>query len=269
MKLLNYFLFVIIACFLCIGCSTDDNDNDSELPVEFTALEASKTYSFIENTITLTIIGEEFTNIEVTSDNSDLTITQINDTNYEVSSLVEARGVISVKLKNGSSSEAKLKSVSFHEHGIKNFESVEGIEINVDKIDKVLDLIGEPDRILNRASGSESWYYFSKGIVLSVQNSNDIVQEATVFAVEWRITIGDDSFEASIYANDINDIWNLSQASLIMDDVISLLDLPDNMVENALGNIKEYVYNEGVIFSFASDDLNNYQGKQVVQIELF
>lgn len=272
MTKLNYIFSLSFILLLFTGCSKDD-DAIKDLEIVFNSLTTTKALNFIDETAIITIDGEEFREVIVTSNDSKAAITKISTTSYAIESSEAIELTINVQLKNNDFGETKSIDLEFYEHGIKDYKIVEGIELNVDKTEKILALLGEPEaKTLNSDESREFWFYFSEGFELVVIKATDIVTDAVVFPTPWDITINGISNIGSIYPYDIANNWNVSNSQLVMDEVIEKLGEPDGKFSsNTTGSkLRRYVYNNpNVSFRFYSDELNDYSNKPVSYIVIY
>ncbi|WP_346881916.1 hypothetical protein [uncultured Algibacter sp.] len=273
MTKLNYsFVLTFIALFF-IGCSSDDDskqDLENKLVI-FKSLTTTKSLAFTEETITLDIDGENFTEILVSSNNPRVTITEVSSTTYTVKASEALNAIISVQLKNDTNIETESVTLDFFEHGVKDFKIVEGIEIDVDKTDKIIGLLGEPEGKADSTNGeNEFWYYFSKGFSLWVRKSTGLVYDARVYGINWNRTIDDVEISGIGYPYEIGNSWNLPNAQLRMDDVISEFGDPISKFESSTpdSTLRWYVYND-VVFFFFSDSIDNFAGRPVAYINVY
>jgi len=266
-KLNHFFALSILALFI-IGCSTNEDQ-----PIVFKSLTTSKGFNFIEETASIIIDGTEYSDADVSSNNSIVTITKLSETNYAIEASEAGNVTISVQLKNNDYRETKSIDLEFYEHGVKDFKVVEGIKLNIDKTGKILALLGEPDaKTLNFDASREFWYYFSEGVELVAIKATDIVTDAVVFPVPWSTTVNGVSVSGNVYPYDIANNWNISNGQLIMDEVIEKLGEPDSKFNsNTTGSrLKRYVYSSpNAGFRFYSDDLNDYSNKPVSYIVIY
>ena len=96
----------------------------------------------------MSIEGSGFTEVQVRASNaSSVTIEELATNVFEISADAAVSSAIFVTLKNdvGGYSETQTHSITFVEHGVKDFTTVEGVHIDLDKRDRAIQLLGEPD----------------------------------------------------------------------------------------------------------------------------
>tara|TARA_R110002049_G_scaffold90686_2_gene227119 strand:+ start:43331 stop:44134 length:804 start_codon:yes stop_codon:yes gene_type:complete len=263
----DYYFALPFVFLIFTACSKDDDS-----PIYFKDLTATKAFSFIEGTITITIDAQEFTDITTSSTNPKVMITEVNATTYTIGASEAATTTINVQLKNNGNTETKSIDLSFYEHGIKNFSVVEGIEISVDNADKIRTLMGEPEGKEDSASGErEYWYYFSKGFSFLINKTTTVADESRLYGIEWKRTLNGNEKLGNHYQHEISKPLIIANGQVQMDAIINKLGQPDEKhVSATTGSpLKWYVFNEGVKLFFNSDSIDDYTGKAVLYIDIF
>ena len=185
----------LIALFMIMTVSESCSKDDDDVSVEFTSLTASKIHSFVDEPILLTIEGSGFSEVSVVSgevDPSKVVIVKIDTKHYKISALETLRPTIVHVSLDG---ELKSIDLNFYEHGVKDFKTIEGIQIGVDKKNIIKSLLGEPEGVADTISGDfEYWYYFSKGFYLLIRKLTDVPFLARVYGdFNWERTINDNT----------------------------------------------------------------------------
>lgn len=266
---LRHFCILSILVLFITGCSSNEDSDvvKKDDPIIFTSLTASKKSSFIDEVITISIDATAYKDIVVTTNKFSVKATKISANSYEIES-TEAIGVrVKVVLENNNSSETKSIDLDFYEHGVKDNVIVEGIEIDVDRSDKLLELFGEPDGKLDSTNGEdEFWYYFLRGLYFSLDKVTKRVGSAYLYSYDgWTRTINDVTFTGELYPYEIGNSKKIAGGQTKMDEIVDIFGEPDekHKSSNTSSNLKWYVYYGGVVFYFNSDSLDNYQGKPV------
>lgn len=268
MKKANYFFALTIITLFFSACSKDD-DAIKDNPVVFKSLTASKEVSFIDESITLNIDGEEFTDVVITSSNPSITVSQVSSTTYTVSASKATKATISVQLKNNSYTEKESIALNFYEHGVIQYKFVEGIEIGVDKTDKIIALFGEPEAKEVPSTGNyDYWYYYSKGFSIVIHKTAKIAVDIRIYNEGWSRIMDDKIVNFSVYPYSIVGAWNFSTAPVNMDAIVNLLGQPLSKHESTTDNLKWYVYKD-VVFFFFSDSIDDYIGKKVTFMDIY
>lgn len=264
---LNYFFILPIVLLLFLGCSKDDEE-EANLIV-FKNLTASKELSFTDSLITINIDGSGYSESIVTSNSLvDVTITKVNKNTYTVKASKAGEVKINVEIKNGNYGETKSIFLSFYEHGIKNYKIIEGIEINVDKTDKVSALLGEPDLITSSSNKLyDVWYYLSKGFFFYIHKTSKIVAQSRVYGIDWGLKVNGKEEKGLHYPYEIGNSLKIANGQTLMDDAIKALG---GIYKKEEGSTRYYyLYERGVVLYFSSNSIDEYVGKPVDYIDLY
>ena len=150
---LNYYI-LIFAVFIFTSCSEDEAMLP---PVELDNVELSSMTTYIEEPISITVKGSGYSSIDVKSviPSNALIIEEVSKNIVEITATRAVKGRIYISLvnENGDLSETETFDVEFYEHGILDFKTIEGIEIDVDKKAKALALLGAPEGVLESSDG--------------------------------------------------------------------------------------------------------------------
>ncbi len=276
---LNYYI-LIFAVFIFTSCSEDEAMLP---PVELDNVELSSMTTYIEEPISITVKGSGYSSIDVKSviPSNALIIEEVSKNIVEITATRAVKGRIYISLvnENGDLSETETFDVEFYEHGILDFKTIEGIEIDVDKKAKALALLGAPEGVLESSDGKyEFLYYFSKGFSLYVNKGTDVIFASRIYGISWSRNIDGVDVIGDEYPYSLSGIGNFTdQDGLNMDTVISSLGQPGSGRKYASttqnSTLKWYVYdslnNMGtVIFYFWADSLDAYQGERVPYLNL-
>lgn len=265
----NSILAVSLSLLMLTSCSSDKVDPD----VVFSNLKASKTKAYIEETIILDIEGTGYSKINVTTTNPSVTITKIAATSYEIAASKATSASIKVELTNDSKIGTKSQTLDFYEHGVSNFNTVEGIKVDVSTSELAKTLLGEPDYKNEFTSSTsveyESWKYLSKGIELTVLKSNGIVTVINLFGNNYYYTNSDNVKKYyTNYPYEIGNGWKINDSATTMDMVISSLGTPltkNSSVSGSSLNVSyQYTISKYLTFHFYSDSVDNSKGKKII-----
>ncbi len=263
-------LTLALVALITVSCSSDEKDP----AVVFTSLEANKTDVFIEEKITLNLVGTGFTDAEIGSSNPSLKITKVTTLIYEISSDVAATANVFVTLKNNTYKESKNVALNFYEHGIKNFNTVEGIKVNVDLSSKVLKLFGEPANKSTSTTGTiEYWSYPSKGVVFGILKSTNLVGNISAYSSNFYIILENGT---KVYYNnypfDIGNGWYINNINTTMDAVITKFGQPTNKYSSTTdptSTLRTYRFaTQNMYIGFFGSTEDDYLGKTIRSIIL-
>jgi len=256
-----YFLSILI-----LSSCSEETDVD---PVVFSGIEVSQNFAFIEDVVVLNINASGYGEIELTSTSSEIvSITSVGDGIYEVSATepVSVTIYVDLKDKNGDATRGfKTANVTFYEHGVKNFDTVEGIKMDRDRRGKVISLLGEPDYIsVSSDSIYEDLYYFNLGVVFYLKN-NKVGYAILHDSKFWRIIDGVKTYYTD-YPYELPYGWKIGQ--ITMDTVIKTLGAPDKMVNISDSNNLNYFHytTEKFILYYYALNEQDYQGKKVRRV---
>lgn len=147
-------------------------------------------------------------------------------------------------------------TLNFYEHGVKDFNTAEGIKVNVDSSTKLLSLLGTPESKLDTSTGtSEYWVYNTKGLVFTIIKGSSIVDQIELF---------------STYPYEIGNNWKINSATT-MDMVVTLLGLPSakSSSTTSLTNRSYQYTTQRIVFFFQSDSEDNYNSKKITYFILY
>jgi len=267
-KNITRFLSICLTLSFLVSCSSSDDKEVSVVPT-FTKTNTTKTEAFIEEAITLTIEGKDFTDIKVTSSNSTVVIKKITASTYEITSPVAASTNITAELSNSSNKNSQIIKLNFHEHGIKDlgFLEVEGIKIS-DNGTKILALLGEPDVKTSDSTGDQ-WNYLSKGLSISFTTGSTTVNAFRIYSLSF--TSQPQIYTKLAFKDYPNDIlysgWKIDNSSTTMDAVVKKLGAPQNKFYN--NGFTEYNYidkNRSIKFVFSANGVDDIVGKTIKYI---
>ena len=215
-------LTLFIATLLSTSCSSDEEKDPA---VVFTSLSANKTDVFIEDIIVLNLEGTGYTDATLATSNTSVKITKVSSTIYEISSTVAATTNIYVALSNNTYKEHKSITLNFWEHGIKDFNTAEGIRSRIDKSTKVLNLLGEPTKKTTSTSELiEFWDYPSKGLSIAITKSTSVVNNINIYSSNYYITLENGTkLNYTNYPYEIGNGWKINNVNTTMDAVITKL----------------------------------------------
>lgn len=270
-KSVTAFLSICIIALFSVSCSSDDNaEQDPE--VVFTKFDVSKTDVFTEDKILIEFEGNGYTEAALTSDNPAVVVTKKAATVYEISSAASANAYIYVALNNKTKKASKGVNISFNEHGVKDFNSIEGIKVNVDKSSKAISLLGEPDLKADTADGlSELWTYGSKGLGIIITKKTSIVDQIDALSSNYFYTKNDVQINYVNYLYEIGNGWKINNINYTMDMVIAQLGtLYTKSSAAAPSTNRTYKYaNKQIAFSFYSNSEDDYTGKKIVRFAIY
>lgn len=257
-------ILTLCLVMLLASCSSDDKDPE----VVFTSLEASKKDAFIEETITLNLEGTGFTDVSLASSNTSVKISKVSSTIHEISSSVATTTNIHVALSNNTNKANKSITLNFHEHGVKNFNTAEGIRPNIDKSSKVLSLLGEPTQKSTSSSGLiEYWTYPSKGISIAITKSSTVVNNINIYSSNYFINLENGSkLNYTNYPYEIGNGWKINNVNTTMDMVITKLGAASEKFSSTdpASTLRTYRFaSQNMYLSFYGTTEDDYAGKTI------
>lgn len=286
MKNYNYLFTVLLSSFLFISCSEGTiNDLEETTNGELTSFSVDKNSLFIEEKANLFIDKiEGYPTVEISSSNTNITITKVDEKNYTISSSEAGSALITITALDEKGNQLKgLRRLYFYEHGTTDYQTIEGISIDIDKTTKVLSLHGEPEGKTSFTSGQfefEYWFYFSKGFRFKVLKSSNTVAGITLFNSTWSMQIDAVINTGSIYPHPIDGMSSLeNENGLMMDEVVKKYGTPNGngLSSDSTSNLKWYIYNilnkndaniRYAYFHFRSDDMDEYTDKNVLYVHI-
>lgn len=258
------------------------------LPVEFESLSVSENISFTDESITLNINGSNFTSIEFVFADTNMTFNKIDDTTYEINANKASKGNVRVDLTNGDNIESKSINLEFLEHGVFNSNIVEGIKIDIDKTERLLEVLGEPDGKIEHSSGNTVAWVYTSGVTFIEVKATKIITSATIGTYSRIITTNVGEILSKPYPYLVNNIFNFSNSERDkMDDIIDELRLPTFIYTGTLPNplssfkrelraptstargLYQYVYfydnnkDHSIVITFFSNNIDDYTGENI------
>ena len=263
-------LCLAILSFTCSCSSSDDKD----APIVFTSINANKTDVFTEEAIVLNLEGSEFRDVNVTSSNSSVIIKKISSTVYEVASTVAGSVNVFVELSNDSDKKHKSVTLNFCAHGIKDFNTVEGIKPNIDKASKVLSLLGEPFQKTTSTSGTiEFWNYPSKGLSIAITKSSTVVNSINILSSNYYIPLvnGTNTYYTN-YPYDLGNGWKINNVNTTIDMVITKFGAASEKINSPDPSSPLRTYGfayQNMYVSFYGASIDDYIGKTIKSILVY
>lgn len=217
---------LIFACFI-FSCGGKEEE-EIVLPVEFKNLSTDKEVSFTDTPILLNISGSNFSEAEFVFSDEAMSSKKVNDSIYEITATKALNGSVKVDLIAGEDVQTKSVNVEFLEHGVFNSNTVEGIRIDLDTSDRLLQVLGEPDLKLESTSGLSVFWYYSFGVVFTEVKANKRITLASVTA-RSRVVSSEGNTDVLVqpYPYLINELFDFSDsAGNTMDEIVNELKLP-------------------------------------------
>ncbi len=278
MNKLSYYLTFFSLVFL-ISCG----ETEEIVPeIVFTNSTLSSGVSFVENKVSLIVEGSGFSEVQVRASESSVVIEELADNLFEISTNAAVSSAIYVTLKNdfGGYSETQTHSITFVEHGVKDFTTVEGVHIDRHKRDRVIQLLGEPDYIeLINLGAFEGLFYMDLGLIFTIDIGSQFVTAVNVYGYSWSKSVSENEYRTvKKYPYSIGDLGMFtSLEGILMDAVVEKMGLPamnrKYVSSNVLSTRKWYVYDAysdlvAAIFYFNSDDVDAYQGEKLTHLRI-
>ena len=294
MKKTPLILAYLIFTFLIFSCSSDDYDSMEVVrPFEFESLSVSENLSFTDESITLNINRSKFTSIEFIFEDTNMTFNKIDDTTYEINANKASKGNVRVDLTNGDDIESKSVNLEFLEHGVFNSNIVEGIKIDIDKTERLLEVLGEPDGKIEHSSGNTVAWVYNFGVTFIEVKATKIITSAYIGTYSRNVATDVGDILTKSYPYLVNNTFDFSNSERDkMDDIIDELNLPTftytGTLPNPLSSIKggliaptsktrslyQYVYfydnnvNHSISVRFFSNNIDDYTGESIVSFSV-
>lgn len=180
-----------------------------------------------------------------------------------------------VTLSNKTNTESKNILLNFYEHGIKNFNIVEGIKVNLDSSSKVLNLLGEPEYKSTSTTGTiEYWSYHSKGVLFAILKSTNLVTNINAYSSNFYTTLENGTkVYYKNYPFEIGNDWYINNTNTIMDAVITKLGQPTNKYNSTTdptSTFRTYRFAaQNMYIGFYGSTEDDYIGKTIKSIILY
>lgn len=262
---------LFIAALIFTSCSSDD---DKDPQVVFTGLSANKKDAFIGDIIVLTLEGTGYTDATLASADKTIQISKVSSTIYEVTATAETTTNIYVTLSNKTHKADKNITLNFYEHGVKNFNTAEGIRPNIDKSSKVLSLLGEPNQKSTSTNGLvEFWTYSSKGLSIAITKSSTVVNNINIYSSNYFIIQENGSkLYYTNYPHEIGNGWKINNVNTTMDMVIAKLGAASEKFSSAdpASTLRTYRFaNQNMYLGFFGATEDDYVGKIIKSLTLY
>lgn len=264
MKRILPLLLIII---LFISCKEESIDN----PIEIEEITTSKNIAFTEDNITLSIEGSGFDETTATTTNPNISIDKIDNSTFQISSTKNSKATISFTFSSGDFSEEEEINIQFVEHGVLNFNTVEGITPHTDSTDEILEILGEPDYKVsaNDEKTIEFWDYTSLGLRFYITTSTSKVQTIRLYAQEFtRQHLPLNHYTSGTYPYKIGLDLKITNPQASTTDVINTIG--KNYV---IGGSDDSYYLDyrfiNLVFHYFSDDVNQFSNKTIQYVTLY
>ena len=289
MKKINLILTSLIFTFVILACSSDD-----PAPVEFESISVSENLSYTDKSITLNIIGSNFTSIKFVFSDANMTFNKIDEVTYEISANKTSEGTVRVDLTNGDEVQSKSVNLEFLEHGVFNSSIVEGIKINVDNTERLLEALGEPDGKVEHSTGTTVAWVYTSGVSFVVKKATNIISSAGINTYNKDVITNNGNILVNPYRYLVNNIFDFSDSERdTMDKIIDELHLPTfihtGTLPNPLSSYKrelrantsttrglyQYIYfynnttDHSISVTFFSDNIDNYTGESISTFSVY
>ncbi|NJB83334.1 Maf family protein [Wenyingzhuangia aestuarii] len=304
MKKIAYLFATALLCVV-FSCSEDtqieENPEETLLvtteEIKVNTILLNKNELFVKDVATLDINTNNVDVIEVKSTASALSIVKISSTSYQISSNEVLSAPITITLKNKAETINEVLSIKFNKHGTEDFLTFEGITLDDDTSGRIKQLHGEPGLVYSYETKEtvngitttylyEDWFYFDKGFVFSLlagtkggnTTLNGWIHEVYIYIEPTNFNLNGTIYPMDPYSY-LDNLGQLSSNnSITMDKVIEIFGTPTtkSSYNNETSSIRYYQYRDhhafnkaDVTFRFNSDDIENYQGKNVNKITIW
>lgn len=292
MKKLTSLFTTLLLTFLIFSCSK--GEDISPEPGKFiNNISLSKQSVFVNEELTLSFETNNAEITSVTSDKSDIIITPTSSTSYKITSAKVATGKITITTIRGEVFEKDEVQVIFNAHGTTDYQIIEGLDPGVSTKYTAIWLYGAPEgekifttTTTNATTGAVTntkyltWYYFSKGISITIVDGTSLISNLTVYGTSWSAEIDGQVKQGAAYPHTIGTLGNFT-TGILMDNIVTKFLVPaaaDKLTSTIDPNIIGYKYldinttltgNQTVIFGFKTDLKDVYQGKFVNEIVFY
>lgn len=259
-------LTIVFFGLLVTSCSPNDEDR----PITFNAILVDKADVFVGEKITLTLDATDFSNAQVSTTNPAVQIIKKTSSSYEIIADRAATATIYVSLSNNADIKNKSIILSFSQHGVTNFNAVEGIAPKVDKSTKVLALLGEPNYISDSSDGLYGyWIYPEMGLSFVITKATKVVSQIGVYSSNFVYTTKNNTSVAyKTYPYEIGNGWRLEDYNTSMNLVVDKLGTPNTKTSNGFYN-NYFYYSKRIIFGFFSNDVNSYANNYIASLIIY
>lgn len=282
---INYLLSLLLLLCLAVSCSSDSIEPVYEPTIEeLTTFSVDNNNIFIDNKANLIIDVDAYSAIQVTSTSTNVTITKVDDLNYTISSTEVGSELIYITVIDNAGNQLKgIRRMYFYEHGTKDYNTVEGITIDVDASTKLEDLHGVPDgKTFYTIDDNEyeNWYYFSKGFYFTVSKFTNTVIDIYLFGDTWSRTIDSVVYTGSVYPYELDGLSTFnSENGLLMDEIVEKYGERESEYEYTSSRLKYYLYTTNLndnlnntqysyFFFYSDDNLDEYTNQKIYLIHI-
>jgi len=272
------FLAISILAFLLLSCSGSDSEGENNVetiinPITFDTLSSNSPYAFIEEKILVSVDASGYESINVTSDNSNISITKINNITYNIEASEALEATIDVVLLSGDFEEIKSIDLEFFEHGTSDGLVVEGLYVDVDSSEKAEKLIGEPDVVVSGEDlDKETWFYFDKGFWVGIDTSNNKVDYFRFYGYDgWTRTINNELYEGVSYPYEIGGGLKIDNEQLTINKVIETFGSNPTEKNSDLETNRHYYRYSNIqsVFYFFSESIDETNNKIVPYVDIY
>lgn len=263
-------LLTLFTSLFLIACSSETEESINTIVIN--SIESSKQLAFTDETITLNINATGFSNLNLTTNANNVTISAIDNTTYTVNT-TEAKDIrINLTFTKDDFTETATIDLSFFEHGVINYHTVEGIEIDVDTSDKLTSLLGEPNLMESNNDQTEMrWHYFDLGLRFEVINETNLVTEVRIYGDEFDRTVGDVVNTSGVYPYEIGNSLKISDLQLTTNTVFDTFGTAyETGVQSADNNLFFINYPDiDTVFFFFGSDINDTENKVIPYMNVY
>lgn len=269
-KLLSFATLSVVLLF-AVSCSKTDVEDPA---VVLTSVTASKTDLFTDQIATITLEGTGYTDAYLTCSNTKVKITKVASTVFEISATEATTALIYAELKNKTKNQIKTTTLTFAEHGVKNFNTVEGIKVNTDGSAKVVRLLGEPElKSTSTDKLTDYWTYFSKGIYIIINNNNSVVDQINLNSSNYYYTNPTTNVVTRYtdYGYEIGNGWKINNVATTMDLVVAKLGInyTKSTSPTSLTNRSYQYTTDRLVFNFYSDTEDDFTNKRIIRFSIY
>jgi len=151
-----------------------------------------------------------------------------------------------------------------------DFNTVEGIQVDIDKKDKVIEMLGDPEYVSEyEVDENLTWEYLkytSKGLLFTIKKSNQLVEVISIYGSNYYVLDGANRQYYTTYPYDLPYGWKLKQTT--MNSVVDKEGNP-NLIRSS-ERLRSYQYESlDAWYRFYSDSEGDYSGKEIVSVTIY
>ncbi|WP_152286801.1 hypothetical protein [Flavicella marina] len=268
MKKISAYGAMLVVLLMGISCS--DSSELKEVvetidPIVFNSIEVSKEMAYTDEFIELEIDATGYKEVELTSTKPDFfEYTKISNGVYHITSERAVSGTVYVSLVDEKGDYSNKKVVlSFFVHGVINNNIVDGIEVDVDRFEKLEELFGEPLRKSFSSDNNFSyWSYPDRGLSFTVSEVSKKIDNVTIYSSNYYLITDNGNVTYTDYPYTLPNGWIMNRTT--MTTLINHLGAPNAKYSSEGSTLRSYRFDSlRSWIRFYSDSEDDYFGKVI------